>query len=106
MVRALRPALEVNGMTVTIANTGSDAIAAFDGGTWDALVVDLGLPDMDGKDVVRYCRARSDAAMFVISGRHLQAEVDAAHTAGATGFLHKPFRTSDLISRLKGAPTQ
>ena len=97
IVRAIIPALEVNGLRVTVANTGGEAIRQLDDSEWDALVVDLGLPDMDGKTIIRHSRGRSVAPVIVISAQHLSTEVEAAHAAGAGWFLHKPFRTPDLI---------
>ena len=97
MVRAIVPAMEVSGLRVTVASTGQEAIDQLDRGTWDALVVDLGLPDMDGKSVVQHLRRNFSIPVVVISAQHSRLEVEAAHGAGANCFLHKPFRTPDLI---------
>ena len=103
IVRAIVPALEVSGMSVTVASTGRDAMDQVDRRCWDALVVDLGLPDMDGKAVVRHLRGCSGTPVVVISAQHSPAEIEAAHGAGANCFLHKPFRTPDLIQCIRGA---
>lgn len=97
MVRAIVPAMEVSGLRVTVASTGQEAIDHLDRGSWDALVVDLGLPDMDGKSVVLHLRRNFSTPVVVISAQHSSLEVEAAHGAGANCFLHKPFRTPDLI---------
>lgn len=101
IVRAIVPALEISGLSVTVASNGADALKHVDGGQWDALIVDLGLPDMDGKAVIRHSRGRSAAPVIVISAQHSSSEVEGAHEAGAWCFLHKPFRTPELIERLE-----
>lgn len=100
IVRSIVPALEVCGLSVKVTNTGQDAIEQVDAASWDALIVDLGLPDMDGKAVIRHLRKTSTTPVVVISARHSAAEVDGAHEVGADQFLHKPFRTPDLIACL------
>jgi two-component system KDP operon response regulator KdpE len=103
IVRALLPALEVSGHNVTVAEDGTTALAHLNKRTWDALVVDLGLPDMDGKQVVQHLRATSDVPVVVISARHSTKDQDECAAVGATGFLMKPFATPDLIGFLKAA---
>jgi two-component system KDP operon response regulator KdpE len=100
IVRAIVPALEVSGLKVTVTRTGRDAIDQVDLGGWDALVVDLGLPDMDGKTIIRHLREKFGTPVVVISAQHSRAEVAAAHLAGANYFLHKPFRTPELVACL------
>ena len=100
IVRAIVPALRVSGLAVTVAITGADAIKHVDEGRWDALIVDLGLPDMDGKAVVRHSRSRSVAPVIVISAQHSSREVEGAREAGACFFVHKPFRTPELIDQV------
>jgi two-component system KDP operon response regulator KdpE len=97
IVRALVPALEVSGLCVTVATNGRDALAQVEKQSWDALVVDLGLPDMDGKTVVRHLRHKSGTPAIVISAQHSRKVVEAARVSGATCFLQKPFRTPELI---------
>ena len=97
IVRALVPALEASGMSVKVSTTGQDAMDQVDASIWDALVVDLGLPDMDGKSVIRHLRETSATPVVVISAQHSEVEVDAAHGAGANVYMHKPFRTPELV---------
>ena len=97
LVRAIAPAFEVSGFEVTVARTGGEAINLVDNGRWDALVVDLGLPDMDGTIVISHLRSRYDTPVIVISAQHSGTEVEAARSAGANCFLHKPFRTPELL---------
>ncbi len=97
LVRAIAPAFEVSGFEVTVATTGGEAINLVDAGRWDALIVDLGLPDMDGTTVICHLRSRSGTPVIVISAQHSGAEVEAARCAGANCFFHKPFRTPELL---------
>jgi two-component system KDP operon response regulator KdpE len=101
IVRAIVPALEVSGLRVKVTTTGQDAMDQVDAATWDALIVDLGLPDMDGKTVISHLRGSRSTPVVVISAQHSVAEVEAAHGVGANLFLHKPFRTPDLIACIK-----
>jgi two-component system KDP operon response regulator KdpE len=97
IVRGIVPALQVCGHDVTVASHGRGAIAHLDGRPWDVVVVDLGLPDMDGRAVVRHARAGSAVPVIVISAQdstHNRAE---CAQAGASMFLGKPFSTPELI---------
>jgi two-component system KDP operon response regulator KdpE len=101
IVRAIVPALEVSGLRVTVTSTARAAMDEIDNCTWDALVVDLGLPDMDGKSVIRHLREKLMTPVVVVSAQHSRAELDAARIAGADCFLHKPFRTPDLVDCIR-----
>ncbi len=102
ITRAIAPALEVCGFKVTIVGTGLDAKTQVDAARWDAVVVDLGLPDMDGKSVILHLREKCTTPVVVISAQHSRAEMDAAHAAGANCFLSKPFRSPELIRCIEG----
>src|SRR3990170_315815 len=97
IVRAIAPAFEVSGYAVTVAVTGREAIDMLDRHRWDALIVDLGLPDLDGKSVIAHVRAQGNTPVVVISARNSPSEVEAAREAGANCFMHKPFRTPQLL---------
>jgi two-component system, OmpR family, KDP operon response regulator KdpE len=103
IVRAIVPALEVCGHTVTVAHNGSSAIAFLNLTPFDALVVDLGLPDMDGRAIIRHLRQTSGAPVIVISARHSAQDILECDLAGANQFLSKPFATPDLVGRLEDA---
>ena len=100
IVRAIAPAFEVSGYAVTVAATGREAIDMLDRRSWDALVVDLGLPDLDGKSVIAHVRGQGNTPVVVISARNSPSEVEAAREAGANCFIHKPFRTPQLLDWL------
>src|SRR6478609_3761274 len=103
LVRALVPALEVCGHSVTVANDGASAINELDRGAWDAMVVDLGLPDMDGRAVLRHLRLTSSIPVVVISARHSPEDLLECGEAGADHFLTKPFAMPELIEHLESA---
>jgi two-component system, OmpR family, KDP operon response regulator KdpE len=103
IVRAVLPALEVSGHAVTVASDGASALILVAASEWDALIVDLGLPDMDGKDVVRYLRERSGTPVIVISARDSARDQMDCCKAGASHFLRKPFATSELLACLSSA---
>lgn len=103
IVRAIVPALQVCGHDVTVAQDGTNAIAQLDCATWDAVIVDLGLPDMDGMAVVRHLRLKSGVPVIVISARHSPQDRQECDRAGANYFLSKPFATPELIGRLAAA---
>ena len=96
-MRAIAPAFEVSGYAVTVAVTGREAIEMLDRHCWDALIVDLGLPDLDGKAVIAHLRGQASTPIVVISARNSRSEVEAARDAGANCFMHKPFRTPQLL---------
>lgn len=98
IVRAIAPAFEVSGYAVTVAATGRQAIEMLDDRRWDALIVDLGLPDLDGKAVIAHLRSQGNTPVIVISARNSPGEVEAARDAGANCFMHKPFRTPQLLN--------
>jgi two-component system KDP operon response regulator KdpE len=67
------------------------------------VVVDLGLPDMDGTDLVRHIRTRSEVPVVVLSARHDQRDKVAALDAGADDYLTKPFGLEELLARMRAA---
>ena len=92
-----------NHYTILEAENGSDAIkiAAMDHP--EVIILDLGLPDMDGTDVTRRLREWSDVPIIVISVRDSEQDKVAALDAGADDYLTKPFGTSELLARIRVA---
>ena len=101
--RFLGPALVANGFTVSTARTGSEAIRRIAAEAPDAVVLDLGLPDMDGKDVIAKVRAFSRVPLIVLSARDREAEKIAALDLGADDYVNKPFGVGELMARLRTA---
>jgi two-component system, OmpR family, KDP operon response regulator KdpE len=101
--RFLTPVLLANDYAVLKAEKGSDALRCIASETPDLVILDLGLPDMDGKDVITRLREWSDVPIIVLSARDREAEKVAALDLGADDFVNKPFGVSELMARLRTA---
>jgi two-component system, OmpR family, KDP operon response regulator KdpE len=92
-----------NRYTILEAENGGDAIQSAAVHQPDAIILDLGLPDMDGTEVTRRLREWTDVPVIVISVREGEEDKIAAFDAGADDYLTKPFSTSELLARLRVA---
>lgn len=88
---------------VTEAATGEDAIRAVASERPDLMILDLGLPDIDGVEVTRRVREWTDIPIIVISVREQEGDKVAALDAGADDYLTKPFGTGELMARIRVA---
>ncbi len=109
IVRALAINLRARGYEVTTASDGDEAVAVAAIAPPDVVVLDLGLPDQDGVDVIGRLRARSAVPILVLSGRSDSADKVEALDAGADDYVTKPFGMDELLARLRvilrrGAP--
>ena len=99
--RALRTSLRARGFDVREVATGEAAVVlAADGGV-DAMLLDLGLPDLDGLEVLARIRGFSRLPVIVVTARDRQAEKVLALDAGADDYVTKPFDTEELLARLR-----
>jgi two-component system KDP operon response regulator KdpE len=101
--RFLSPALAANDYEVHRAETGSAALRQIASDAPDIVILDLGLPDMDGKDVIARVREWSDVPIIVLSARDREAEKIASLDRGADDFVNKPFGVGELMARLRAA---
>lgn len=101
--RFLRPALEASGYEVTQAANGAEALRAMTTLPPRAVILDLGLPDMDGKEVIRALRKWSAVPVIVLTARDDEAEIVAALDAGGDDYVRKPFGIGELLARLRAA---
>jgi two-component system KDP operon response regulator KdpE len=101
MLRALRINLRVRKYDVTTASTGREALAEARRRPPDAVILDLGLPDVDGIEVIRELRGWSRAPVIVLSGRTGPGDKIAALDAGADDYVTKPFSMEELLARLR-----
>jgi two-component system KDP operon response regulator KdpE len=101
--RFLRPALAAEGYDVVPANDGREALSLAAQRAPDVVILDLGLPDIDGKVVLRRLRAWSDVPIVVLSARDREAEKVEALDLGADDFVNKPFGVGELFARLRAA---
>ena len=103
IVAALRPALKAMGHGVTVATDGNEALANLTVGEADLVLLDLGLPDMDGKEIIRAIRTTSRIPIIVISARHQEEEKIIALDLGADDYVDKPFVLGELLARIRAA---
>ncbi|MDI3341169.1 MAG: response regulator [Sphaerobacter sp.] len=101
--RALSVGLRANGFTVDVAPTGEAALDALAVQTPDVVILDLGLPDMDGVDVIRQVREWSSVPILVLSVRGAERDKVTALDAGADDYLTKPFGMDELLARIRVA---
>ena len=99
--RFLRISLEANDFEVTEARLGHDGIEQCAALEPDVVVLDLGLPDMDGRDVIERLREWSAVPIVVLSARADEAEKVGALDAGANDYVTKPFSITELMARLR-----
>lgn len=99
--RFLRTSLEAEGMDVHEAETGRQGLVEAATRKPDLLIVDLGLPDIDGVDVIRDVRGWTDMPIIVLSARNDEQEKVVALDVGADDYLTKPFGVSELLARIR-----
>ena len=105
--RAVRQALAINlrarDYEVTAVADGAAALAAAASRPPDVVILDLGLPDMDGNDVIEGLRGWSQAPIIVLSARTAQGDKVVALDVGADDYVTKPFGMDELLARLRAA---
>jgi two-component system, OmpR family, KDP operon response regulator KdpE len=105
--RAIRQALSINlrarDYEVTAVGDGAAALAAAASHPPDVVILDLGLPDMDGNDVIEGLRGWSTAPIIVLSARTGQGDKVVALDVGADDYITKPFGMDELLARLRAA---
>lgn len=101
--RFLKPALTAAGYAVIEAGTGADALKALATTAPDVVILDLGLPDVDGKDVIANIRGWSRIPIIILSARDQESEKIAALDLGADDYVEKPFGIGELTARIRNA---
>ncbi len=101
--RSLDINLRAHGYEVTLASTGEAALDAVADGRADLVLLDLGLPGLDGVEVIQGLRGWSSIPIVVLSARTADAAKVAALDAGADDYVTKPFSMSELLARLRAA---
>jgi two-component system KDP operon response regulator KdpE len=101
--RALRINLTARSYDVKTASDGASGLATVARERPDVVIVDLGLPDMDGAEVIRGIRGWSSAPIIVLSARENEVTKVAALDAGADDYVTKPFGMDELLARLRAA---
>jgi two-component system KDP operon response regulator KdpE len=103
LARALGINLRARGYEVHLASAGAAGLALAARHPPDAVVLDMGLPDMDGVEVVHGLRGWSGAPILILSAREQQSQKVAALDAGADDYIVKPFGMDELLARLRAA---
>jgi len=103
ILRFLKPALEANGYDMISAGTMAEALKRTASESPDIVLLDLGLPDGDGKDLIRQARQWSDVPIIVLSAREREAEKIESLDLGADDYVNKPFNVGELMARMRAA---
>jgi two-component system KDP operon response regulator KdpE len=103
MRKVLRVALAGRGYDVVEAATGAQAMLKFREAPPNVMILDLGLPDMDGVEVAAYVRRQHDLPIIVLSARGEEEHHIKALDAGANDYVTKPFREGELMARVRAA---
>ena len=103
IVRVLEPTLTATGASVTVAWNGSQGFDHLTAGGFDLVLCDLGLPDMDGEELIGKIRAVTDVPVIVLSARGREQDRIKALDIGADDFVAKPFPAGELLARIRAA---
>jgi two-component system KDP operon response regulator KdpE len=103
ILRFLKPALEANDYEMVSAGTVAEALRRIAADAPDIVLLDLGLPDGDGKQVIQRAREWSDLPIIVLSAREREAEKIEALDLGADDYVNKPFQVGELMARMRTA---
>ncbi|MEO6458350.1 MAG: response regulator [Chloroflexia bacterium] len=101
--RVLRPALQGHKFIAATAATGAEGLTQLESFKPDLILLDLGLPDIDGVDLAREIRERTDVPIIVLSVRESEGDKIAALDGGADDYLTKPFSMGELMARIRVA---
>ncbi len=101
LVRALRITLSAHGYDIVVAADGTSTVTVAAEARPDIILLDLGMPRLDGVEVIHALRGWTQAPIVVVSGRTGSADKVAALDAGADDFVTKPFQVDELLARLR-----
>ena len=103
LLTILKAALDYGGFKEELVGSGADVVAAFKRRGFDAVLIDLGLPDVYGAEVLRELRADLDVPILVVSGRGSERDKIDALDLGADDYVSKPFLPGELLARIRAA---
>jgi len=114
IVNFMTMALSAQDYTILTAKNGKSGILSFCTDSPDIVLLDLGLPDMDGTEIIREVRKVSQIPILIVSARELESDKISALDAGANDYVTKPFSMGELLARIRvmeryittGNPTQ
>ncbi len=99
----IRAILTANGYDVIVADTGAEAFSMISSHCPDLVVLDLGLPDMDGMEIIRTVRSWTSLPIIVVSARSYERDKVQALESGADDYVTKPFSPAELLARVRVA---
>lgn len=99
----LKTAIHAAGYDVLLADTGAGALSIISSHCPDCILLDLGLPDMDGSTIIKSVRQWTQTPIVVISARNAELDKAAALDQGADDYMVKPFGTVELLARIRSA---
>ena len=97
----LKSYLDQNGFTVTVAPDGRKGLAALEGGTFDAVLLDVMMPGMDGIEVCKRIRAKSNIPIVMLTAKGDETDRVVGLEIGADDYVAKPFSPRELLARLR-----
>ena len=106
LIRVLSPSFAAAGYEVESASNAEEALNALANKVFDAMILDLGLPDLDGKQVIARIREVANVPIIVLSARDAEQEKIDALDLGANDFVSKPFKTGELMARVRAVLRQ
>ena len=101
--RLLQITLEANGFAFHPASTGEEGLLRAGMDRPDLIILDLGLPDMEGREVLRKLRQTRTTPVIILSVRNAEEDIVGSLQEGADDYLVKPFRTGELVARINAA---
>lgn len=99
----LRTTIDAAGYDVLVTANGQNAVQIISSHCPDCILLDLGLPDMDGNEIIRSVRSWTQTPIIVISARNTEEDKAAALDNGADDYVTKPFGTLELLARIRTA---
>ncbi len=103
IVTALSPVLQSQGYAISTAGSAGEALQAAQQQQFDLVLLDLGLPDADGMEIIARLKQLTDASIIILSARHMEAEKVKALDEGADDYVNKPFGIGELLARIRAA---
>lgn len=97
----MKMVFETNGYQILFAGNGKDGMTMFSSHCPDLVILDLGLPDIDGLDIIKKIREQSETPVIVLSARTDEHDKVEALDLGANDYVTKPFGTSELLARVR-----
>jgi len=101
--RLLQISLEANGFKVSLAASGEEGLLRASMDRPELIILDLGLPDIDGREVLRKIRQSTATPVIILSVRNTEQDIISCLESGADDYLIKPFRTGELVARIHTA---